>query len=324
MNAKKINEHWAQLNQGDYRGVINSLKAKESLQESALVLRGQAYFLVKDYREAVLDFSKALQANPENIVARCWRGLAHAHKKNWEQAYADLSPEPFFFHREYLFELHHTFWPLRFQDESLRRPLNVDFTAAKDPHDSAFQTVGTNQRARKKLAVKYRALAKKYYFEDRSNPLYNIACKRAADLDPQDELSPMLQMLALIAEGKYAEAEAALGLGVQQQLEQYNNTGKKDDLPSREELANWGVILHELQDFEGSLAVFSEIVPGGPDDSFAHYYSAMNWLMLNETEKSRACFNMMIERYMFDSWEVMIVPFRKQVLQWLQETAKSA
>lgn len=319
MNAKKIDQCWAQLQKREYRAVIDQLKTVEKPTESALVLRAQAYYLARDYREAILDFSKALEMNPANLIARSWRGLAYAQKKNWPAALTDLGPKPFFFHSEFLFEFHRFFWPLRFIDESLRRPLEKNAEKAIDPHQTAYETIGTNERARRALAAKYRELAKKFYFQDRSSPLYPVACKRAAELDPKHELTSMLQMLALTADGRYWEAEQKIGETIGEQLEAYKKSRNKNDLPSREDLANWGVILHELQDFEGSLSVFSEVVPGGPDDCFAHYYSALNWMMLGDLEKSQACFDMMIEKFMFDSWEVLIVPFREQVLEWIQQ-----
>lgn len=322
MNAKTLDELWSAKSSGDYRRVIDQLRGVEKPTESALVLRGQAYYYSRDYREAVLDFNKALEQNPANLVAKSWRGLAHAQKQNWEAAHGDLSQKPFFFHSEFVFEFLRLFWPMRFQDQSLRLPI-PDSKSVVDPHDQAYQRVGTSEKARKSLAAKYRNLARKLYFENRTSPLFTVVCERAAELDGTHEMSAMLKTLALMTRGQYGEAELSIGGAVEVQLAKYKESRNQEDLPSQEDLANWGMILHELEDFEGSLAVFSEIVPGGPDDSFSHYFSALNWMMLKNWEKSHACFDEMIAKFYFDSWELNIVPFRQQVVAWMANKIKN-
>jgi tetratricopeptide (TPR) repeat protein len=318
MNAMLLDQLWSRYNRREYQDVVGSLRGKEKITESELVLRGQAFFQLGDDREAILDFGEALKRNPMNLVARSWRGLAHARRGNHAAAAADLGEKPFFFHSEFLFEFHRHFWPLRFQEPALREVLPTTGETPKDPYDAEYQRVGENPGARKRLAAKYFAVARKYYMENRAHPLFVTACERSAELDPTQQYASMMQMLGLMMRGNYAEAEELMGGMVSERLEVYRTSKNRDDLPDREDLANWGMILHELEDFEGSLAIFADVVPGGPDDSFAHYFAALNWMMLGDLEKSRLNFQVMIERYMFDTWGVFIVPFKDQVVHWLK------
>jgi tetratricopeptide (TPR) repeat protein len=68
---------------------ISELLAVSPNDAMALFRRGQCYYCIQKYVEAIKDFDAAIDNEPELSVFYLWRGTAHAKCSNDEQAIAD-------------------------------------------------------------------------------------------------------------------------------------------------------------------------------------------------------------------------------------------
>jgi tetratricopeptide (TPR) repeat protein len=79
---------------GNYQDAIdNYTKAIESNPDDAFLYnnRGLAYFRVKEYKKSISDYTKAIELKPDYAVAYCNRGLAYFKIRSFDEAISDYT-----------------------------------------------------------------------------------------------------------------------------------------------------------------------------------------------------------------------------------------
>ena len=82
----------AALQSGQINKSIDNLTKALGINQSdrAYYSRGIAYYIQENYKEAVNDFSSALEVNPKNLLAYYGRGISYYQLKNYNNAKLDF------------------------------------------------------------------------------------------------------------------------------------------------------------------------------------------------------------------------------------------
>jgi tetratricopeptide (TPR) repeat protein len=320
MEPRRLDSVWQAANQASVNTLADLADVLGETSTPERLLRGIVRLERGEHAGARKDFDDVLASQPENPLARQYRGLALWHLGELELAADDLAPGTLFPQRDWTRRALRRFWPLRLEHPEI---LTAGIAPLTDPLPFESEIASAQALALPRRRALARRLARRgvrAYFA-KQLPLAEWCFENACRLDPDDHDAAANTCWVALRIGHADKALALLEPIIAADLEAYKDKRESHLLPTPGLLTMYAWALHETGQHRGAVALLSTMRPEGPDDYHAHIIAGLSWLALDEAHKAAACLDVALGAYLLDTWQQFVEPYFEKVVLWMRTHA---